>query len=574
MARRTTQQGSGQQSTRSESSTLVGALPGMHPDREAVEDRHEPLRPGRGWAKPGGGLVPWVSAPVEYHASSVQACGLWPHVVGASTGGVGAPLGEHLHSGEAVFGDPLAMFRAGMIQNPGCAVLALTGRGKSTMIALMATGALARGDQVFFPADLKPDYSQFVTAMAGPQAVTKFGRGAGSMNMLDPGDAFKAADTYKHRDPQLAEKLRAEAIGRAQDITVAMFEVYRRAPLDQNDDELLREAIKIVLSGYESGSTPTLPDLIRLIRTGNPTLRDLTLTETQEAYAEAIHDLLRTMVSFDRGDFGAAFGRASTAHVSMDYPTMSIDVSAVQGASDKLLAGVLYSSWAHTFGAIEVHHLIADAGHHPRRHQMVVLDELWSVIGASAGMAARVDALTRTNRTQAVANVLCTHTFRDLEAVRDESAREKARGFVERSGMVVVGEVRSHDLQALRDSLGKVSAREVEEIESWGEGESIDPATGRMVAASLGKFLMKYGSKPGVPFRTDHSAIAHLMDTSSRWREPESKLQATRVPPRTTSPAPVGLRDEDTAPSAPATASAAGDPAAASIAGETARGTA
>lgn len=474
----------------------------------------------RGWRRAGGGWVPSVEVPTEWYGTSVQVCGLWPHLLGSTGSTVGAPLGRNLYPPyNGVCGDPINLFKAGMLQNPGCSVIALTARGKSTLVGLMMAGVIAGGDQVVVPADLKPDYSELIKAMGGE--VLQFGRGRGSLNMLDPGDALRWAQRLEHRDPLLAEQIRTEGIGRAADTTIALLEAYRSAPLGADDEELIRQAIGLLLDPVRAGGDePVLGDLIRLISSAPAQLMDLTLSHDTEEYHREIRPLLRTLVGFDSGDFGAAFGRATTTHITLDKPAVSVDVSAVRTgrASTKMLAAVLLSTWSASFGAIEVHHLLADRGLVRRRHQMVPLDELWSVIGASRGMVERVDQVVRVNRADAVANVLCTHTFRDFEAVANEEDRQKARGFIERSGMVVCGEVRNHDLQAMNEAVG-MSEREIEEIRSWGKGESVDPETGRKIAASRGKFLIKSGSAPGIPILTDHEAIADLMDTSARWHD-------------------------------------------------------
>lgn len=497
---------------------------------EAAEAPVLPHATQRGWRRAGGGWVPTVEVPPEWYGTSVQVCGLWPHVLGSAGSTVGAPLGRNLlppYNG--VCGDPINLFKAGMLENPGCSVIALTGRGKSTLIGLMMAGVIAGGDQVVVPADLKPDYSDLIEYLGGE--VLQFGRGRGSLNMLDPGDALRWSKRLESRDTVLAEQLRDEGIGRAADTTVALLEAYRGTPLSSDDEELLRQAIRLLLDPHGRGdqaggpgTEPVLADLIALINSAPAVLMDLTLAHSTEEYLREIRPLMRNLVGFDSGDFGASFGRPTTTHITLDRPAVSVDTSAVRTgrASQKMLASVLLATWSAAFGAIEVHHTLADRGLIRRRHQMVPIDELWSVIGASRGMVDRVDQLVRVNRADAVANVLCTHTFRDFESVADEADRQKARGFIERSGMVIAGEIRSYDLQSMAEAV-EMSQREIDEVRSWGKGESIDPDTGRRIAVSRGKFLIKYGSAPGIPILTDHSAIAPWMDTSSRWHDNPAK---------------------------------------------------
>lgn len=53
---------------------------------------------------------------------------------------------------------------------------------------------------------------------------------------------------------------------------------------------------------------------------------------------------------------------------------------------------------------------LADAGLEPRRHYLVVLDELWRALRIGHGMIDRVDALTRLNRQRGVGLAMISHT--------------------------------------------------------------------------------------------------------------------------------------------------------------------
>jgi hypothetical protein len=135
-------------------------------------------------------------------------------------------------------------------------------------------------------------------------------------------------------------------------------------------------------------------------------------------------------------------------------------------------------------------------------------------------MVDRVDALTRTNRAEKVANVLVTHSFADLDALPALEDRAKAAGFVERSGLVATAELSGPDLDRLAHVVG-LNAAEREEIASWSLGEHHDPVTGRAVPASRGRFLLKTGTRPGIPLRVHVPPVAaEINDTDRRWTTP------------------------------------------------------
>lgn len=64
------------------------------------------------------------------------------------------------------------------------------------------------------------------------------------------------------------------------------------------------------------------------------------------------------------------------------------------------------------------------------------MDEISEALRAGPGMVERFDQLTRLNRHYGVGQIMCTHTMKDLYALATEEDREKARGLIERSGMV------------------------------------------------------------------------------------------------------------------------------------------
>lgn len=487
-------------------------------DAGAVQDGPPPVEPEpkrRGWPTAGGGQVAYVEAPVAYQGSTVQVCGLWPHARGIGTPMVGVPIGHHLRTGLTVCCDPLSWFRAGLLHNPGMAVLGLTARGKSTLVRTMALGLAATGTRLLALGDLKPDYAKLVTALGGQ--VVNLGRGRGSLNMLDPGSLFTASRRVSGAH---AEQLRAEAIGRATDLTCALLEIYTRAPLSTNDETVLRAAVRLLLTQM-TDRPPVLADLIEVLVSGPDALRHLTLTAARptEAYLAEITSLHRTLIGFAQSDFGTAFGRASTVCLDLDANAVCVDISSMAGgrADDRLLAAVLLSTWAAGFASIEAQHILAEHGLAAPHDYLVIMDEIWAVLRASSGMVERVDALTRTNRTEKVANVLITHSFKDFDSLPRLEDRIKARGFVERSGLVACCELAQGDLDELDSALG-LSRAEVAEVRSWSTGDSYNHRTGRTAPPAMGKFLLKSGGRPGIPVRVRVPSVAvDLNDTNERW---------------------------------------------------------
>ena len=103
--------------------------------------------PVRGWPGAGRGRASFVEPPVEYQATTVQACGLFPFVAGSGAPTAGVPRGRHLLWGEVVCCDPFAWMDAGLTTNRGVFLLGQPGTGKSSAgkricRALMAFGVV------------------------------------------------------------------------------------------------------------------------------------------------------------------------------------------------------------------------------------------------------------------------------------------------------------------------------------------------------------------------------------------------------------------------------------------------
>jgi hypothetical protein len=136
------------------------------------------------------------------------------------------------------------------------------------------------------------------------------------------------------------------------------------------------------------------------------------------------------------------------------------------------------------------------------------------------GMVERYDQITRLNRGWGVGQIMITHTMKDLDSLATEEDRMKARGLVERSGMVVLGGLPAAEMPLLA-RVQRVSQAEQGLLMKWQEPPSWDPETGaESKPPGLGLFLIKVGSRPGIPFEVQlTSRERHVHDTNRLWKE-------------------------------------------------------
>jgi hypothetical protein len=472
-------------------------------------------RPGlRGFPGPAGGRSTYLEPVPEWRGTSVQVCGLWPFAAGSGTPMIGVPVGRMLDSGSTLCMDPISWFeRANLIHNPSMMVLGKPGLGKSSLSRRLALGLAAYGVVPLALGDLKPDYRDLIQALGGQ--IVRLGRGQGSLNVLDPGETASAAARLSGSD---REQLLAQSRGRRLNIVSALVTILRGSPVVDRERTILHTALRLLEDRHDG--VPVLPDLIKVLDEGPEELRAVVLARGDEArYREAIDPLQISLLGLLDGPMGNSFSRQTTDPIKLDSAGgVCIDISGIDDTDRELQAAVLLACWSDGFGAIEAAHALADAGLGPQRHFLVILDELWRVLRAGTGLVDRVDGLTRLNRQQGVGQILITHTMADLVALPTEEDRVKARGFVERSGMVVCAGLPDAEMPALTQVV-RMTEREQRLIVDWSTPPSWHPATGaESEPPGRGKFLAKVGGRPGLAFRVDLTrAERRVGDTNRRW---------------------------------------------------------
>jgi hypothetical protein len=135
---------------------------------------------------------------------------------------------------------------------------------------------------------------------------------------------------------------------------------------------------------------------------------------------------------------------------------------------------------------------------------------------------------------------MISHTMSDLLALPAEEDRMKARGFVERSGMVICGGLPASEMQLLTAAI-PLSRQEQQKLISWQDPPAWDSRGGDVEPPGRGKFLIKVGGRPGIPVHIGLTSIeASLNDTNKRWHAPADTLPVAAA-------APVGLKGEGAA---------------------------
>jgi len=497
--------------------------------KKPVEPTKRGKRPmPRGWPGPGGGYSTYLQAAPEWRGTTVQVCGMWPFSAGTGSPMVGVPIGRNILSGATMCCDPISWFmRAKLISNPSMFVLGKPGLGKSTITRRMALGMAGYGVMPLVLGDLKPDYKDLIEALGGQ--VIQLGRGRGHLNVLDPGESREAALrlTGKAR-----EAIQADAHGRRQTMVSALIAIMRNQNPNDREETILDEALKVLDERFQG--TPVLKDLLQVIQDAPDRVRNVALDRgSLDRYRQITEGLEASLIGLvGGGRLGEIFSAPTDNPMQMDRPVV-FDVSNVDDSETSLQAAVLLACWSYGFGAVAVSQALADAGLEPRRHYFVILDELWRVLRAGSGLVDRVDALTRLNRQRGVGMAMISHTMSDLLALPNPEDRMKAKGFVERSGMVICGGLPRAEMDNLTEVVS-MSMEEQNMLVGWQDPPAWDPSTGKEAAPpGRGNFLIKVGGRPGIPVHVGLTSVEReINDTNKLWTTGnDGKPQKVEVAP-------------------------------------------
>ncbi|WP_233198132.1 ATP/GTP-binding protein [Cryobacterium sp. Y50] len=480
-------------------------------------------RPGpRGWLGRGRGEASVIQPADEWRGTTVQVCGMHPFSVGTGTPMIGVPIGLQLFTGATVCADPISWFQdAGLISNPSVFVLGLPGLGKSTLIRRMAAGGAGFGNLPLVLGDLKPDYVDMIRALGG-QVIT-LGRGRGHLNILDPGEATAAAERLRLAGKEKERHMvLADAHGRRQTMVSALLTILRKDPPSAREEAIIDRALTVL--DDRNGGVPVLGDLLRVIQEAPAEVRAVALDRGDlERYKKITEELEASLISLTSGGrLGETFAHPTDVPMMRDRPVV-YDVSSIDDSDTDMQAAILLACWSAGFGTVNIANALADAGLEPRRHYLVVLDELWRALRAGAGMVDRVDALTRLNRQRGVGLAMISHTMSDLLSLPSESDRMKARGFVERSGMVIAGGLPGAEMPMLTSAV-PLSRAEQELLTSWQDPGTWDTGLGRESdPPGRGKFLIKVGGHPGIPVKVELiESERAINDTNKLWHPASS----------------------------------------------------
>lgn len=462
--------------------------------RWAEARRLNTSRPGsRGWNRPGGAPATTVPDVFEVQGSAVQLCGMFPFTSGAGLPVVGVPLGYHTRRRSLVTADPVSWFTSGIISNPSAFVLGQPGLGKTSLVHRMITVLSNWGVVPLVLADSRPDYIHTIRSLGGQ--VIEFAPGNGHINPLDLGPMV--GKLHEITDPTARKKALDEMASRRLSLMKALMGMVMGRALAPHEASVLAQAIHMLDPDLQQ--PPLIPELARCIQSRPAELRATALThEDRQQYDARVQGLMDGLTTLGAGgQYGDLFSEPTSEHLELGRPAV-FDISGINDNDHVLMAAVQSLCWNLGSATVSAEsHLAAHEGRR-RRTYMLVMDELWRVLRASDDMVHFIDAITRLNRGRGIAQIMVTHTMRDLK-LSEQHLTDVAWGFVERSAMVFLGGLSEGEMGNLEEVFALTNA-EVSQLTDWIGDAPVDPWTGKAgLRPGAGNFLLKTGKEAGTP---------------------------------------------------------------------------
>ncbi len=457
----------------------------------------------------------FLQPPLTYRGTTMQVCGLYPYAVPSSAPGIGVPLGPHLESGVRVAGDPISWFtEARLLSNPSMFVEAIPGIGKTSLVMHMAVGLAALGVLPMVMADIRPDYVRMTRALGGQ--VIALGSGVGHLNPLDLGIAPWAATQLPERE---REEVLADAAARRRTRVEALIKLSRRADPTDRERNIIDRALAVL--DERTTGTPLLADLLQVVRDAPEAVRAVALDRgDMDRYRSVTEGLEATLLGLASGSrFGDMFSKPTSEPMQLDR-AVNFDVSRLRQSDEDTQAAAMTMCWSYGYANIGAAQILADAGVIPRQYYFCINDEFHRALRAGGGGMVEVqDQVSRLNREDGTGLVWITHTMSDLLALPREEDRQKAIGFVERSGMVALGGLPPREMTMLNQVV-PLTRSEQSMITSWSAPGGWSSDLGRQAPPpGRGNFLIKVGRNPGVPFNLRlHPDELDLSVSARRWK--------------------------------------------------------
>lgn len=503
-------------------------------------------RTPQGFFGPGGGGWEQMPQPPRWFGTSNQVCGFYPFGVGTGRPTNGAPLGRDMNTGSAVCTDHDALFRAGVISSPSAFEFGLNGLGKSTTAQTMIGGQIGRGLTPGIWDPIKGEHVQWAEEL-GATVLSVGPRARHQLNLLSPGPlGYAAARIGGTVGAELLQLARAKAIDLVRtSVRLARSDDKGGPSISTGEDTALVAMVDTILEHEPNPSTAHL-----LHAFDHPSERMLTLTRQRDAasFHARFADLGETLQWLLVGEMGQMLaGNNPVEFTPGNRGGFCFDTSSINASETKLLSAAMLSTWSLGMDAIDAHWELAQ---HELRLQTeaaaqgeayepqvtwggytTLMDEFWYPLRACEGMVELIDRLSRTNRSVGTAELKITHSPKDLLSLKNEDDRQKAKGFIERSGLLLLMGLSEEDLLTL-NKVRALTPREIREVVSFTQAPNWTGARRKNgpppAPPGAGKVMLKINERVGIPVKMLRTKTQMSLHNTNARYDDQAAVAAVR----------------------------------------------
>ncbi|UQB17853.1 ATP-binding protein (plasmid) [Clavibacter nebraskensis] len=486
-----------------------------------------------GFFAPNGGGWEQMPQPPQWFGTSVQVCGIYPFGAGTGRPIDGSPLGQDMITHSAVCTDHDALYRSNVISSPSAFLFGLNGNGKSSTAQTLIGGQVGRGltPAIFDP--IKGEHVPWIESLGG----TVFSIGPQArhqLNLLSPGPLGYAARRIGGKVGQeLLQLARAKSI----DLVKLCVRINRGVdePVMDIEETALEAIVDTILDRTGSHETAVTADLVRAFSAPSPLMLERTGQPTPEAFMARFSRLGETLRSLMTGQMGQMLSGTNSVEFEPGNPGgFCFDTSSIGSKNTKLLSAAMLSTWSLGMDAIDAHWELAmhELGLQAEAHAngdvyeprirwggyTSLMDEFWYPIRACEGMVDLVDGLSRTNRSVGTAEMKVSHSPKDMLSLRNADDREKAKGLIERSGLLMLMALSREDLMEL-SKVRPLTPKEIDLVAKFNSSKTWRSPRRREgdkgTPPGAGKVLLKISERVGIPvkmLRTKTQMANHTTD--------------------------------------------------------------
>ena len=135
-----------------------------------------------------------------------------------------------------------------------------------------------------------------------------------------------------------------------------------------------------------------MTDVLAVIEEGPDTLRSAARADTPAEFRDRIAGLSFTLDLLATGSLAGCFDQPTSRPIDLDAPAVSVDISRVGAAGDKLLTAAMLCVWSYGFGMVDAAAALAEQHLAPRRSYLAVMDELWRALRGAPGLVEYADS--------------------------------------------------------------------------------------------------------------------------------------------------------------------------------------